>query len=206
MAINQSHKSKAQKSREVILDASALLFSQHGYKGTTLRDIAAKLDMKAGSIYYHFASKEELVLEILTIGLRNIIDTVVSDVEALPNGATPKEVLLTATKAHLFALLEKRDYTSTSIRNYGQMPPAVQEEGRIIRDKYEDMWRIWLQHAQDAGDIKQSINLKILRLSLLSTLNGTLVWYRKGALTIEEIAESQIDVYWSGISSIPNNS
>jgi len=181
------------------------LFSQNGYKGTTLRGIAEELGMKAGSLYYHFSSKEELVLEVLTIGLRNIIDTVVRDVEALPKGAGPKEVLLTAAKAHLFALLEKGNYTSTSIRNYEQMPTTVQEEGRIIRDKYEDMWRNWLQQAQDAGNIEKSINLTILRLSLLGTLNGTLAWYRKGTLTIEEIAESQIDIYWSGISGIPNN-
>lgn len=182
------------------MDVSALLFSQHGYKGTTLRDIAAALDMKAGSLYYHFSSKEELVLEILTIGLGNIIDTVIRDVESLPKTATSKEVLVTAAKAHLYALLEKGDYTSTSIRNYGQMPLAVQKEGRKIRDKYEDMWRQWLQQAQDNGEIRQSVNLKILRLSLLGSFNRTLTWYKKGGLSIEEIAESQIDIYWSGIA------
>ncbi|ORU94753.1 MAG: TetR family transcriptional regulator [Cycloclasticus sp. symbiont of Poecilosclerida sp. M] len=200
MARNKAKKTKTNKSRGAILDAAAFLFSQHGYKGTTLRDIAAALDMKAGSIYYHFSSKEELVLEILTIGLSNIIDTVVRDVEALPKNSSTKEVLVTAAKAHLFALLEKGDYTSTSIRNYGQMPEAVQKEGLVIRDKYENMWRKWLQQAQDKGEIKKSINLKVLRLSLLGSFNRTLAWYKKGEMSVSDIAESQVEIFWSGIA------
>ncbi|OUR86920.1 TetR family transcriptional regulator, partial [Cycloclasticus sp. 44_32_T64] len=70
-------KNKVKKTREKILDAAASLFSQQGYNGTALRDIASALDMKAGSLYYHFDSKEQLVLEILKIGLENIIQTVI---------------------------------------------------------------------------------------------------------------------------------
>jgi len=191
---------KVRRTRDDILDASAQLFSEHGYKGTTLRDIAAALDMKAGSLYYHFSSKEELVLEILTIGLGNIFDTVVREVEALPATASSKEVLVTAAKGHLYALLEKGDYTSTSIRNYGQMPADVQVQGRIIREKYENLWRRWLQKAQDKGDIHASVNLKVFRLSLLGSLNRTLAWYKPGELSVDEIAECQIDIFWHGIA------
>jgi len=191
----------AKKSRECILDAAASLFSQNGYKGTTLRDIAKLTNMKAGSLYYHFSSKEELVLEILTIGLSNIIDTVVHDVEALPENASAKDVLVTAARGHLFALLEKPDYTATSIRNYGQLPADVQERGRVVRDKYENMWRKWLKKAQDDGDIRASVNLKVLRLTMLGSLNRTQAWYKKGALSIDDIAKSQVDIYWCGIGN-----
>jgi len=192
-------KNKVKKTREKILDASAALFSRQGYNGTALRDIATALDMKAGSLYYHFDSKEQLVLEILKIGLENIINTVINRVNALPEGSTTQEVLIEAAKGHLTALLEKGDYTSTSIRNYGQMPAAVQEEGRLVRDKYENMWRKWLVEAQEKGDIKATVDLKILRLSLLGSLNRTLAWYSPGDKSIDEIAEIQISFFWDGI-------
>ncbi|MBL4744671.1 MAG: TetR family transcriptional regulator, partial [Cycloclasticus sp.] len=115
------------KTRTKILDASAALFSRHGYNGTALRDIAKALNMKAGSLYYHFDSKEQLVLEVLTIGIKNIIHTVIAEVEALPKESTSKEVMVAAAKGHLNALHEKGDYTSTSILNYGQLPTSVQE-------------------------------------------------------------------------------
>ena len=194
-------RNKVKNPREKILDAAAALFSRQGYNGTALRDIAAALDMKAGSLYYHFDSKEQLVLEILKLGLENIINTVITRVNALPEGSTTEEVLIEAAKGHLTALLEKGDYTSTSIRNYGQMPAAVQEEGRGIRDKYENMWRKWLVAAQKRGDIDASVDLKILRLSLLGSLNRTLAWYSPGEKTIDEIAEIQVGFFWNGIKA-----
>lgn len=194
-------RNKVKNTREKILDAAAALFSRQGYNGTALRDIAAALDMKAGSLYYHFDSKEQLVLEILKLGLENIINTVITRVNALPEGSTTEEVLIEAAKGHLTALLEKGDYTSTSIRNYGQMPAAVQEEGRVIRDKYENMWRKWLVAAQKRGDIDASVDLKILRLSLLGSLNRTLAWYSPGEKTIDEIAEIQVGFFWNGIKA-----
>ena len=186
-------RNKVKNTREKILDAAAALFSRQGYNGTALRDIAAALDMKAGSLYYHFDSKEQLVLEILKLGLENIINTVIT--------RTTEEVLIEAAKGHLTALLEKGDYTSTSIRNYGQMPAAVQEKGRGIRDKYENMWRKWLVAAQKRGDIDASVDLKILRLSLLGSLNRTLAWYSPGEKTIDEIAEIQVGFFWNGIKA-----
>jgi len=194
-------RNKVKNTREKILDAAAALFSRQGYNGTALRDIAAALDMKAGSLYYHFDSKEQLVLEILKLGLENIINTVITRVNALPEGSTTEEVLIEAAKGHLTALLEKGDYTSTSIRNYGQMPAAVQDEGRVIRDKYENMWRKWLVAAQKRGDIDASVDLKMLRLSLLGTLNRTLAWYSPGEKTIDEIAETQVGFFWDGIKA-----
>jgi AcrR family transcriptional regulator len=188
------------KSRGAILDAGALLFSQHGYTGATLRDIAKLTNMKAGSLYYYFSSKEELVLEILTLGLGNIIDTVTRDVDALSSNACAKEILVTAVNAHLHALLEMGDYTSTTIRNYEQMPSDVQNKARVLREKYENMWRRWLQQAQEKGDINQAVDLKVLRLSLLGSLNSTLAWYKAGEFSVEEVAEKQIDIYWNGIA------
>lgn len=185
----------------MILDVSAKLFSRYGYNGTVLRDIAQALDMKAGSLYYHFDSKEQLVLEVLTIGIENIIDTVQREVDALPLNCSSKGIVQAAAKGHLLALLEKGDYTSTSIRNLGQLPEPVQEEVLVIRDRYEDMWRKWLLDAQTNGEIKADVNLKVLRLSILGVLNRTLAWYKKGELTIEEIAGMQMGYFWDGVST-----
>ncbi|MDP1940010.1 MAG: helix-turn-helix domain-containing protein, partial [Gallionella sp.] len=56
---------KSQVSRDLILRVAAQLFRQQGYSATTLRQIAEKAGMKAGSIYYHFDSKTAILDEIL---------------------------------------------------------------------------------------------------------------------------------------------
>jgi AcrR family transcriptional regulator len=51
--------------REAILDTSAKLFSQQGYKEVSIRDIAQACGMTNAALYYHFKNKEDLFLEML---------------------------------------------------------------------------------------------------------------------------------------------
>ena len=55
--------------RDRIMDEAATLFLAHGYEGTSLRQLADVVGMKAGSLYYHFSSKDELLTEILRRGM-----------------------------------------------------------------------------------------------------------------------------------------
>jgi AcrR family transcriptional regulator len=51
--------------RQRILDVAAKLFSERGFEGTSVRDIATELGIANPSIYYHFKSKGELLTELL---------------------------------------------------------------------------------------------------------------------------------------------
>jgi len=52
---------KSEISRGQILDAAARMLRRQGYGNTTLRKIAEVAGIQAGSIYYHFASKDEIM-------------------------------------------------------------------------------------------------------------------------------------------------
>jgi AcrR family transcriptional regulator len=47
--------------REKILDVALDLFTSQGFDGTSMREIAARLHISKPAIYYHFASKEEIL-------------------------------------------------------------------------------------------------------------------------------------------------
>jgi len=51
--------------RDAILDTSTKLFSQHGYKEVSIRDIAQACGMTNAALYYHFKNKEDLFLAML---------------------------------------------------------------------------------------------------------------------------------------------
>ena len=57
-------KAKPNSVRREILDAAADIIVRQGYDACTMRAVAALVDMKAGSLYYHFKSKDEIVEEI----------------------------------------------------------------------------------------------------------------------------------------------
>ncbi len=72
---NEQKASKSQKTRERVLDAAAKIFRQKGYAATRLADIAAAADTQAGSLYYHFDSKEQLLDEVLERGHGRVAET-----------------------------------------------------------------------------------------------------------------------------------
>ncbi len=203
MAVLKTKRSsnKVPKSRKQILDAAAALFSQHGFDATSLREIASAVNMKAGSLYYHFESKEALILEVLNIGIENIHQNVQNRISSIPENSPFSLILEEAIKGHLEALLEKGDYTSTNIRNYGQIPISIQKLSLDIRNSYEDLWRELLEEGARKGEIKPGVDLKILRLSLLGMLNRTIEWYHEGGLSVDEIAIDQARFFLVGISS-----
>ena len=57
--------SKSARTRRRILDAGASAFRRDGYAAVKLKDIATLAGLQAGSLYYHFRSKEEIVEEVL---------------------------------------------------------------------------------------------------------------------------------------------
>jgi len=73
--------SAADDTRQRILDIAVDLFIEQGYAGTSVRDISERLGMTKGSLYYHFASKEE-VLNALVAPLLEDLDQFVLDAAA----------------------------------------------------------------------------------------------------------------------------
>src|SRR6266496_3188004 len=58
--------------RESILTAAVQLFAEYGYHAAPLRDIARNAGIQAASIYYHYANKEALLVEIMETHMRHL--------------------------------------------------------------------------------------------------------------------------------------
>ena len=56
--------------RDELLELAATMFAARGLRATTVRDIADAAGILSGSLYHHFASKEEMVDEVLRSGYR----------------------------------------------------------------------------------------------------------------------------------------
>lgn len=82
----------ATDTRERILAVAAKLFAQHGYVGTSVRDIAEQLGISNPSLYHHFRSKQELFGELLREPLA-IVDIAVQEADKLRGEARARRVL-----------------------------------------------------------------------------------------------------------------
>jgi TetR/AcrR family transcriptional regulator len=59
---------------ERILDAAEELFSERGFAGTAVRDIAARCGLNPASLYNHFPGKQDIYEAVLERGLRPIFE------------------------------------------------------------------------------------------------------------------------------------
>ena len=112
---------KYARTRGRILDAAAYVLSRKGYAGTRLSDVAQRADIQTPAIYYYFASREELIEEVMPA----VSPTCARTCRPLPgtaSGTSPIDKILVAVEAHLRHELELSDYASASIRNPGQIP------------------------------------------------------------------------------------
>ncbi len=169
-----------------LLDAAAKLFCQHGFHATSMRDIARAVDMLSGSIYYHFSSKQEILLAVYTEGARRIGELVDAAVEPETD---PWARLEAASAAHLNALsVTHRDYAQVMIRTLPQEADGIGAQLRDIRRDYEAKFRRLI----DSLPLPSDVDRHYLRLMLIGALNWSHVWYKPGGDRPEVVAKAFI--------------
>lgn len=61
--------SQKEATRQRVLEAARELFDTHGYQGTTVREIARRAEVSVGSVFTTFASKGEILSEVMAARL-----------------------------------------------------------------------------------------------------------------------------------------
>lgn len=80
-----------QQTRAKVLAAARKLFSEAGYEGATIRDIAAAAGMSTGAVFANFTDKSDLFREIMTTDLHAQVESMR---EAVARARTVDEALL----------------------------------------------------------------------------------------------------------------
>lgn len=95
------------KTRETILKAARLLFLRQGYHATGMREIAHDSGISLGAVYNHFASKEEILQEILNE--RNLYGAM-SDALSRARGDSVAELVESGFQEIMDALAGREDF------------------------------------------------------------------------------------------------
>jgi len=99
----RSSEREAVETRRVLLDAAAELIAEHGYRGTTVNDIVARSRLSKGTFYWHFKSKEDLLLAVL----EERIDRPVMQLIERLKSASADEDMATAASALFLELMTR---------------------------------------------------------------------------------------------------
>ena len=115
--------------REEILDAAAELFVSQGFATTTTRQIAEQVGIRQASLYYYFAGKDEILLELLTQSVRPSLEVAAE----LESGCRNDP----AAGLYALALIDVRTLTQAphNIATLYLMPEVQDDEFRSFREE-----------------------------------------------------------------------
>jgi len=191
--------SPEQTGRQRLLDAAAQLFVDQGYAGTTLRQIASAAGIKAGSIYHHFDSKDELFIAVLHDGIIVMLDAFETSCSALDAADPIDRQLLAHVHAHLSAVFENGPYTTAHVAAFFTAPDDVRRQVVPQRDLYEQRWNDLFKRLLPTLSSKDR---QLRRLFLFGVMNASAEWFdRNGALSVEQLATAITDQFLNGVAT-----
>ena len=140
--------------RDDILQSAAQVFRQKGFHGASMADIAEAVELKKASLYHHFTSKQEILLELLDRALEMVTERM-AEVMALE--IPTDEKLRLAMRTYLKTLSEQGDLVSVLLLEFRSLEPEFYSRHIPNRDRFERMWRDLIQQGVDEGADRKSV-------------------------------------------------
>lgn len=174
--------------REKIRAAAVQLFAEMGYHAAPLRDIASLAGIQAASIYYHYPSKQALLVEIMDTHMRQL-NAHLEKILAQPGSAVERLYAAIASHIRLHTTYKAEFFIiDTEIR-------ALEGENRekilALRDEYEHLLQRLLQEGVEQS-VLQPTDVKVASYAIIAMCTEVASWFRaQGRLTVQQV----IDIY-----------
>lgn len=178
--------SKSAQTRRRILDAAAHVLSAKGYAGLRLNDVAEHAQLQAPAIYYYYPSRDDLIEEVMWVGIAEMREHVITVLDGLPADISTLDRLLAAVEAHLRHELEISDYTTAAIRNAGQVPARIRKRQILEEQRYGEVWRRLINDMARSGELRTDLDLYMAQMLTLGSLNWAVEWWdpRRSSLDV----------------------
>ncbi|MEO8610037.1 MAG: TetR/AcrR family transcriptional regulator [Chloroflexota bacterium] len=198
--------------RDDILLAAADVLQRNGYEATTMKDIAAAVNLTAASLYHHFRNKDALLLAVLEAGLEQVIHQIEPIVQSEQSsdqklrGIIGQHVVnLTQNTAVGAAMVfEIRSLMGVKGVSDGASRADKQAYADFIlrrdaffarRDQFENLFRQVIREGIDNGTFRV-VDVGIFTNTMLGAYNWVGVWYKPGGrLNGQQIADMMADSF-----------
>jgi AcrR family transcriptional regulator len=194
----------AAPAREDQVRAAALrLFKEKGYHATSMRDIAAAVDINNGSLYSYIKSKEDLLVPVF----EQAQGVLLSEIEQISGDASlsPTERLKRAIHAHVTAVADNLDVLTVYLSEWRQLGTESLATNRDQRAHYSYLFHEILRDGVAAGEFRH-MDTRIVMLGMIGMCNYLFRWYRPdGRLTPDQIADELIEMVMRGVATHPDD-
>lgn len=180
--------------------AAAAVFSDKGYRASTIQDIGRELGTTSAALYYYFGSKQEILGELIVRPVRQLREMAA---EVAQSPLSNREKLGEIVRRHIDMMLKQRELFTIFLRERVEL--EAQHAGRLaeMEEEYYRQIRSIIDDAARAGEMRD-VNRQMLALGIIGMTNWVLRWYRPdGPLTADEIAAAFMDMVAGGLFKTP---
>ena len=163
-------------SKEAILESAAQVFRQKGFHGASMADIADAVQLQKASLYHHFSSKQDILLELLNMALEMVTERMLL---VMAQNMPADEKLRLAMRTYLKTLSEQGDLVSVMLLEHRSLDPEYRSRHIPHRDRFENLWRDLICQGVETG-IFVCENIPLTVRGLMGVMNWTITWYRPG--------------------------
>jgi AcrR family transcriptional regulator len=177
----------------VIAEATAI-FAEKGFHATGVAEIGDAAGIQRGALYYHIKSKNELLYEIVSAHVEELI----AQAEQIFNEVSdPLTRLRRVVRSFMVTIEENRDETTLYLREMHALKAPYDEKMRTLRATYESYWSKALEQGVAEGHLRSADPVVVK--GLIGMFGYSYVWFKSlGEQPPQEIADQLLDIVLRG--------
>jgi AcrR family transcriptional regulator len=186
--------------RDELLELAASMFAERGLRATTVRDIADSAGILSGSLYHHFASKEEMVDEVI----RGFLDWLFTRYQQIvETESNPLERL----KGLFMASFEAIEHRHAQVVIYQDEAARLSTQPRFayLDERNKEQRKMWvdvLNQGIAEGYFRPDVDVDLVYRFIRDTTWVSVRWYQPGGpLTAEQVGQQYLSIVLGGITA-----
>lgn len=184
--------------RQLVLDAAIRVFSERGYRATSMWDLARAVGLSKPALYHYVSSKEALLVELYAGVTASGVES--ARVMLARDDVEPVDAIRELLAERVQFTCDNRRLLQIFFEEEAEIPPDLTREMRRQRRRYEDALIELLNRGVKNGTIHFDTTPRITVNALLGAAHWTYKWFDpKGAKTSREVAEEIADLLMNGL-------
>ena len=194
---------KYEQQRHAAIRSAAAVFAEKGFHGSSTKDIAEKLGIKQGSLYYYFKSKEEALGEVCLFGIEDYVHRM----KSIAASKQPFEAKLIATvTSHLTSYRERNEALKVYNDERLYLPEKRRSRLKELGSRYRQQLEGIFEEGVKNGAVRSSIDCHFAAQAVIGMCNawGDLI-VRDPGLDLFDVIQNCTDLLTNGFINKTEN-
>lgn len=175
---------------------AAELFARQGYHATGIVALGEAVGLGKGALYYHIGSKEELLFEISS---RHVVEMVAYGERLLTTDVSPVEKFRRLSRHLMRAISDNLPELTVFFSEHRSLTGQRAEELHHLRERFEQIWTAILEEGTEA-DLFRDLDRTIVVKAILGMHNYSYLWWRpNGRLSPEDASDLFSEILLRGL-------